>query len=172
MVYKAVILLSAAICCRAQSLDPAFKKAPVDDWFAQGKSAGMNWSVQIAKPQLSVFQRLTATIHVEVDGRELEKRLSSGGEMAVFVQIEDGVGRPYQNHEALDLRKMQEGVRSSNISVDMNAFVLPGSYNIRTAIYFTATHEHAVKSDSVRVSPFNGVTRMNSHYGWIIARKS
>src|SRR5579859_5643852 len=139
MFYKAVLLLSAAICCGAQGLDPAFKKVSFDDWFAQNKSAGLNWTVQIAKPQLSVFQRLTATIHVEVDGRELEKRLSSGGEMVVFVQIEDGVGRPYQNHEALDLGKMQEGIRSSNISVDMNAFVLPGSYNVRTAIYFTAT---------------------------------
>jgi hypothetical protein len=132
--------------------DPAFRKVPFDEWFRNGGHASIKWALHVFPPRLSSHQRLLAQLDVLVDGREFAKRLAEGREMVVFVEVDDAAGRPYQNHVALDLKKMKDTIRSQDVSCAMSFFVLPGEYNLRLAVYATATGEHSVKEEKLHVA--------------------
>jgi hypothetical protein len=133
--------------------DPAFRKVPFDEWFRNGGHASIKWALHVFPPRLSSHQRLLAQIEVLVDGREFAKRLGEGREMVVFVEFDDAAGRPYQNHVALDLQKMKDTIRTQDVSCLMSLFVLPGDYNLRLAVYASATGEHSVKEEKLHVAP-------------------
>src|SRR6266487_3108031 len=80
------------------ALDPAFRKVPFEEWFAGNGQGSIKWSVRVVRPQLSSHQRLAAQIEVLLDGKEIAKRLAEGGEMLVFVEVDDATKRAYQNH--------------------------------------------------------------------------
>src|SRR5438067_78152 len=154
MLRRAVLsLLSLAACYAAAGQigfrDPAFRKVPFEEWFSKGGQATIKWTLHVAHPHLSAHQRLLAQIEILVDGKEFARRLGEGREMVVFVEADDAAGRPYQNHVALDLKKMKNTIRSQDVSCLMSFFVLPGDYNLRVAVFATASGEHSVKEEKL-----------------------
>lgn len=132
------------------SLDPAFTKVPFDQWLQGGDESHIRWVVHVLHPQLSTHQRLMARLEVQMDGAELAKRRGKG-QLVIFVRLKDREDRPYQDHGIIDLEKIEEGIRSQNVTYVESAFVLPGDYRVAVAIFDTATGEHSAKQEKLHV---------------------
>ena len=149
-----IVLAVAAVPLLAQRdwRDREFRGIPFDEWVAGGKPGTFKWSMRVTKPQLSVHQRLFSQVEVVVDGGELAKRRGQG-QFLFFVQITDANNHIYQDHGNIDLEKVEEGVKASNITFSDTAFFLPGLYRVDVALYATATKEYGVRKASLHVSP-------------------
>ena len=99
-----------------------------------------------------MHQRLLARVQIQLDGAEGAKRRGEG-QLIFYFQLTDAMGRLYQDHTSYDLEKVEAGLRASDLVCTESAFVLPGDYSVAIAIYDTATREHAVKKDKLRVVP-------------------
>jgi len=133
-------------------LDPVFQEYPFEQWLNGPDQIAIKWSVKATPARLSPQQRLVSFIQVQLDGAELAKRRGRG-EVLILVEITDSQGLRYQNHSEIDLRKVEEGLKSSNVMYTQSAFVLPGDYRVAIAIYDSATKEHATRRTSLRVPP-------------------
>ena len=134
------------------SLDPAFGKIPFAKWLAEANPGPFHWSARVARTQLSFHQRLVTRVELTLDGRDLEPRRGDG-ELVIFVQITDSGGNLYQHHHAIDLAKLDENIRSSNLEYLQRAFVLPGDYQVAAAIFDTRSGEHGTRQLQFRVTP-------------------
>ncbi len=92
----------------------------------------------------TVLRPVGAVTRVELtlDGRDLEPRRGDG-ELVIFVQITDSGGNQYQHHHVIDLAKLDENIRSSNLEYLQRAFVLPGDYQVAAAIFDTRSGDGA-----------------------------
>jgi hypothetical protein len=140
------------ICAQQGSADPEFAKVPFDQWLAGAGQAQIKWTVRMLPAALSSFQRLLAGIEVTVDGAELARRRGEG-ELLIFVQLNDETGAAWQDHGSIDLEKVEEGLKASNVVYTETAFVLPGDYLVSIAIFDTATGEYSVRKDKLHVAP-------------------
>ncbi len=140
------------VFAQRRGLDPEFAKVPFDEWMKGGNQAQIKWKIRIYPTRLSNHQRLLTQIQVALDGAELAKRRGQG-RMIAFVQVSDEQGRRYQNHAIIELNKVEEGWKASDVTFDVPAFILPGEYRVAVAIYDTATSEHCARQEKLRVSP-------------------
>ena len=149
-----LIALAAAAPLIAQSVshDPEIARVPFEEWIAEGKQGSFKWSMHVTKPQLSVHQRLFSQVEVVIDGVDLAKRRGQG-RFLIFVQIKDAKNNIYQDHGNIDLEKVEEGVKASNITFSDAAFFLPGDYRVNVALYATATKEYGVRRANLHVAP-------------------
>ena len=157
VVWPAVTLIALAaaatpLAAQGNSRDREFRGIPFDEWVAGGKPGSFKWSMHVAKPQLSVHQRLVSQVEVVVDGGELAKRRGQG-QFLFFIQITDSKNHVYQDHGNIDLEKVDDGVKASNITFSDAAFLLPGDYRVDVALYATATKEYGVRKTSLHVPP-------------------
>src|SRR5579872_4025177 len=151
----AALLGVTAVCqvfAQRRGLDPEFAKVPFDEWLKAGNQAQIKWKIRIYPARLSNHQRLVTQIQVALDGAELAKRRGEG-QMIALVQVTDAQGRPFQNHAIIELSKVEEGWKSSEVTFDLAAFVLPGEYRVAVVVYDTATSEHCAKQEKLRVTP-------------------
>ena len=132
--------------------DPEFDKIPFSEWLSGGPQTSLRWTEHVLPVLLSVHQRLLARVQIQLDGAEAAKRRGEG-QIIFYFQLTDARGRVYQDHTIYDLEKVEEGLKAQDLSVTESAFVLPGDYSVSTAIYDTATKEHAVKKDKLRILP-------------------
>jgi hypothetical protein len=147
------VLLSSAILLGAGgSRDPEFDKVPFSDWLSGGPQTPLKWTERVLPVVLSVHQRLLARVQIQLDGGEGAKRRGEG-ELIFFFQLTDVKGRIYQDHTSYDLQKVEVGLKAQDLICTESAFVVPGDYAVSLAIYDTATKEHAVKKDKLRVLP-------------------
>ena len=133
-------------------LDPEFDKVPFVQWLSGGQQTSLRWSERVLPVVLSVHQRLLSRLQVQLDGAEAAKRRGEG-ELVFYFQFTDAKGRIYQDHTSYDLEKVEKGLSSQDLICTESAFVLPGYYSVAMAIYDTATKEHTVKRDRLRVAP-------------------
>lgn len=158
LVARTAVLVLLSVAAGSQgfgqhgSLDPAFEKVPFDQWFAGAQQARIRWTARVSRAQLSAQQRLLAQVEVQADGRELAKRRGAG-QLLIFVEFSDREGRRYQIHSVLDLDKVGEGIKASDVVSTEGVFVVPGDYRVRVALFFTSTREHCVKEDTLHVPP-------------------
>jgi hypothetical protein len=157
LVRIAAVLLTGAFCAvphfaQGGSSDAAFAKVPFDEWLQAGNQTNIRWSMHVSRPQLSNHQRLSSLVEAQVDGRDLASRRGRG-EMAIFIQITDREGNVYQTHGAIDLEKMEEGVRSQDVTYSQSVFVLPGEYRVAVALFDTASREHTARQENWVVPP-------------------
>jgi hypothetical protein len=149
-----VVLLGVStvsrILAQQGSADPEFAKVPFQQWLTGAGQAQIKWTVRMLPAALSSFQRLQAGIEVRVDGVELARRRGEG-QLKIFVQLNDESGAAWQDHGTIDLEKVEEGLKSSDVLYTESAFVLPGDYRVSIAIFDTATREHSVRKDKLHV---------------------
>jgi hypothetical protein len=132
------------------SSDPEFAKVPFEQWLADSQPSPLKLTIRVFPAQLSVHQRLLARVDVTLDGAQLAP-LRGQGEMVILFQLNDRENAAWQDHGSIDLQKMEEGVKGSNIVYSEYIFVLPGDYRISIAAYNTATRQHAVRKDKLHV---------------------
>jgi hypothetical protein len=145
-------LLSAQTDAPQSSRDPVFADIPFDKWLTGADQSHIRWSTQISDPQLSSHQRIAARVFAQVDGNELAKRRGKG-KLLVLVQIDDGHGHVWQNHQEMDLEHVEEGIKANDAVFSQQFFVLPGDYRLITALYDTATSEHTISRRRLHVTP-------------------
>jgi hypothetical protein len=132
--------------------DSAFADIPFEQWLSEGDQHRMRWTARVTEPELSSHQRLAARIEIMVDGAELARRRGKG-ELFMLMQISAEQGGAWQDHEAIALEGMPEGVRHSDAVYFRNFFVTPGEYRVAIALYDTATREHSLIKRRLHVSP-------------------
>ncbi len=143
-----VFLFLGAIFCRGATeqhdvLDAAFDKVPFTQWLSEGSQTHFHWTVRIPRVELSFHQRLRASIEITLDGADLQNRRNDG-RMVFLTQITDSHGRRFQNHDSIELAKLDADIKSANVQTAQSAFVLPGDYEMVNVIFDTATSEHGV----------------------------
>ncbi len=146
--------------------DPEFDKVPFDQWLAPHDSqpsrrvkngdvsggAQWKWSERTLPLLLSVHQRLMARVQIQLDGAEAARRKGEGA-LIFYFQVTDAAGVIYQDHTSYDLTKVEEGMRSQDLSLTESVFALPGDYAVSLAIYDTATKEHSAKLTKLHIAP-------------------
>jgi hypothetical protein len=154
-----LLLLGAAFLVKAASgrsqLDPAFEKIPFDRWLGERDPARLRWTVRVTRAELSFHQRLMAQVEIKLDGGDLESRRDDG-QLVFFIQVTDRNGSRYQNHGSIELSKLGENVKASNLEYSQTAFFLPGNFTLAVAILDTATDEHSARRALFRVAPQDG----------------
>jgi hypothetical protein len=142
--------------CAAETTAPArtprFSDYPFEQWAAAPERSAIRWEVHLLPPQLSVHQRLIERIQTIVPGSELEKRRGRG-ELVLLVRFEDSDGRHWRAGSRLDLVKVQEGVKSDELTFTTSAFVRPGEYKVLIALIDSETLEHSFTRRTLRVAP-------------------
>jgi hypothetical protein len=93
-----------------------------------------------------------ARVEIRLEGRDLEARRGDG-ELVFFVQITDRDGTRYQDHGAIELRKLDENIKAASLEYSQRAFFLPGDYRLAVAILDTGTGEHSTRQTQFRVAP-------------------
>jgi hypothetical protein len=150
------LLFSAALAAqtpaRHASLDPAFEKYPFEQWLGEGDAGHIHWTAKIDHAELSFHQRLEAQVEVTLDGRDLDSRRADGN-LVLLVQIADQSGTRFQDHGNLELGRLDDNVRATNLQYTWRAFVLPGEYRLAVAIVDTATGDHGTRQTTFRVGP-------------------
>ncbi len=134
------------------SLDPAFEKYKFEQWLGEGDAGRIHWTAKVPRAELSFHQRLEAQVEVTLDGRDLDS-LRADGDLVLLVQITDPAGTRFQDHGSLELGRLDENVRATNLQYTWRAFVLPGDYRLAVAIVDTATGEHGTRQSTFRVGP-------------------
>ena len=134
-----------------QAKDPFFSNISFDRWLSGKGESHMRWSARLGPPRLSNYQRLIAPVYLVVDGGEIAKRRGQG-HLYVLVEVRDGKGAAWQNHQDYDLVKADEAVKSKSVEFGELIFVTPGDYTVWTALYVDATGEHSVLKRQLHVS--------------------
>jgi hypothetical protein len=134
------------------SRDPAFAAVPFDQWLAGNEQPRIRWTTRVLPVELSNFQRLRARVDIQVDGEEVAKRRGRGF-LVMLVQFNDGEGRVYQTHKALDLQDMKETAGKMTFIYSQDAFVLPGDYRVSLGVFDTQTGDHSVAQRMLHVGP-------------------
>jgi hypothetical protein len=117
---------------------------------AEAKPSAFKLVTRVLPAQLSNHQRLLARVDVTLDGAQVAS-LRGQGKLMILMQVTDPENTAYQDHGAIDLEKVEEGVKGSNIVYSEYFFVLPGDYRISVAAYHSVTREHAVRIDKLHV---------------------
>jgi hypothetical protein len=130
--------------------DPVFKTIPFERWVGEGGDARIRWSVEVFPTHLNVHQRLSGTISVRIDGAEFVKRTGSN-RMVVFLELRDGNGFVFQTHRALGQAEVKNPSTVSSVNFDQLLFIVPGDYQVSTAVYDSESKEHAAKKMKLHV---------------------
>jgi hypothetical protein len=127
--------------------DDAFDRIPFEQWLKGEGEARIRWSTHIFPDRLGVHQRLRAFLSVGVDGAEFVKR--SG--VVVFVEIRDRDNRVFRTHRVLKFSDLKNPSDLAAVNFDQSAFVVPGDYQVATAVYDPDSKEHALKRTKLHV---------------------
>ena len=149
------IAVAGALSAQSGVLDPAFEKIPLNRWLSEAGHSRIRWSATVSPAVLSYQQRMRVRVSIRVDGRDLLP-LRGQGQLLMLVQYRDHNGLVYQNHSSVDLRTLDEHVKSVDMVWDLDAFVLPGEYGIAFAVYHPTTGEHGTTQRTLRVDALKG----------------
>lgn len=160
LVFFAALLCACTISGVGQPATPApsistarvFAATPLKHWLSEGPVVQIPWKVKIFKRGLSIHQRLTERVEVEMNGRELEKRAGKG-RMVLLVQVTDANGREFRDHGQLDLVEIKPEFGKNTVAWYWDAFALPGDYTILVVLFDSATGEHNLTLLGIHVDP-------------------
>lgn len=93
---------------------------------------------------------MIAQLEATVDGRDLESRRDDG-ELVFYFQITAPDGTRFQNHNGVDLKKLDPNIKSADLQCIEHAFVLPGDYRLAVGVLDTKTGEHGATQLQFRV---------------------
>jgi hypothetical protein len=124
---------------------------PFDALIAGNDTAQIPWEISTVDLGLTAEQRLRAAIQIRISARELAPRVGAG-KMIAMAQMTDAQGHAYRSHRTDDLASLKLPPGTQYLSVEFNAFVLPGDYRLAIAIYDTATKEYSVAHRELRVA--------------------
>src|SRR5215471_2553728 len=124
----AAMVCGASAGVRAQRPDPFFNQTQFAQWAGEGPQEEVPWKVHAESTGLSVYQRLSAKVVAEVEGRYLKGR-TTPGDLVAQLQLTDHDGRVYRDHSILTIDKGKQDVRKGAFFA-WNLFMLPGDYDL------------------------------------------
>jgi hypothetical protein len=148
---RIAMLFALAGLCPAQT-DSQFFDYPFDQWAAAPEHTGLKWEIHLKPPELSMHERLVERVQVVVPGSELDKRRGRG-ELILMTRFEDSEGRQVGIGNRMDLKPVQAGVRSDELTFTVAAFVKPGDYRLSLALVDSETMEYSFSRRTLRVFP-------------------
>ena len=122
------MVCGASAGVRAQRPDPFFNQTQFAQWAGEGPQEEVPWKVHAESTGLSVYQRLSAKVVAEVEGRYLKGR-TTPGDLVAQLQLTDHDGRVYRDHSILTIDKGKQDVRKGAFFA-WNLFMLPGDYDL------------------------------------------
>jgi hypothetical protein len=134
------------------SPDSIFSTIPFEQWLNENNQARIRWTLHLSDPELSSHQRLIVNLDVQVEGSELARRRGEG-QLMILVQLSDSKSRTWQNHQAIDLDRIQAGIKPDNAVFTQPFFVLPGDYRVSVAVFYSASGEHSIIKRNLHVAP-------------------
>jgi hypothetical protein len=143
--------LSSAVS--AQKLDPFFAETEFALWSRQGPVEEIPWKLRVESDGLTVYQRIVGHCIIDVDSRYLKRRPGSG-DLTALIQVTDGAGHTYQDHNALSVERERRGLKQQPHFV-WHIFLLPGDFDVRVAVYDKLTGKHSYARRSLRIEPLS-----------------
>jgi hypothetical protein len=137
----------------AQKLDPFFAETEFALWSRQGPLEEIPWKLRIESEGLTVYQRIVGHCIIDVDSRYLKRRTGSG-DLTALIQVTDGAGHTYQDHNTLSVERERRGWKQQPHFV-WHIFLLPGDYDVRVAVYDQLTGKHSYARRSLRIEPLS-----------------
>lgn len=129
-----------------------FAEVPFDQWVKQGPATALPWKVLIQQNGLSLHQRMSVHVEVQMLRRELVKR-PPDQRMLVLVEIMSAAGQPFRNYELFRMSEMEPAVKRGEIDVFWDTYMLPGDYTITLALAVGDTGEHNLAQRKLHVGP-------------------
>jgi hypothetical protein len=127
---------------------------PLDRLLAGPERTDLRWTVSIPPAALSNFQRLWVRIAIRVDGKEIEKRNGTGA-FLFAAEFRDSADKPYRTQIRVDLNDYQKATAQHELECVLQAFVLPGVYNLSLAAIEPSTEKLSLTHRTLRVAPLN-----------------
>jgi hypothetical protein len=124
----AAVLSGMGLAARAQRPDPFFNQTQFAQWAGSGPQEEVPWKVHAQSTGLSVYQRLSALVVAEIEGRYLKQRPTSG-DLVAQLQLIDHDGRVYRDHSILTIDPRRPDV-SNGAYFAWSLFMLPGEYDL------------------------------------------
>lgn len=152
MVRNVFLLFICAIAAAGQTglPDPIFDRVPFEEWLKGGGDGHIKFSVAIRPASLGAHQRMGVVFSIHIDGEEFVKR-TGPGQMFVFIEVRDRDNTVFRTHRGVSYEELKNPGTVAFVNFDQYAFVLPGEYQLATAVFDTASQEHSLKKTKVRV---------------------
>jgi hypothetical protein len=144
------LLLTTNLLAQNPSRDTKSPAVLFEQWLTEGPRTELPWKIRIFPAQLSLHERLSARMQVQIDGNELAKRCCDGAAVAL-VQIKDQQGRIYRNHVIRELKDAKSGMSQYMVDLEWSAFVLPGDYEVALAFYYSGRAEHSLAMEKLHI---------------------
>ncbi|HLX00328.1 MAG TPA: VWA domain-containing protein [Candidatus Acidoferrales bacterium] len=137
--------------------DPAlFRTLPLDKWLAEKDQAQIPWKLNVRSAGLTVYQRLSARVSFRFDGREIYKR-GADGDIAFALRFTDSAEHQFDFGGEIEIARIYRAtLPQMNLTYSVDAFVLPGTYEVSIIAYHTATHERTIAHRTLEVAPLAG----------------
>lgn len=149
----AAMLCGASPGVRAQRPDPYFNQTQFAQWTGEGPQEEVPWKIHAESTGLSVYQRLSAMVVAEIDGRYLKQR-TLPGDLIAQLQLTDRAGRVYRDHSILTIDGRKRDVRNGAYFA-WYFFVLPGEYDLVLTLIDKATGKRNYAHRSLRIDNLN-----------------
>jgi hypothetical protein len=129
-----------------------FAEVPFDQWVKQGPATALPWKVLIQPNGLSLHQRMSAHIEVQMQRRQLVKR-PVDQRMLVLVQIISPDGGSFRNFEIFRMNEMEPTVKKGEVDIYWDVYMLPGDYQVTLALAIGDDGSHNLAQRTLHVAP-------------------
>ena len=145
----------AAADASGGSPDRVFDGISIDRWCEEHARSNFLWKTGISHAQLGHHQRLTVRFRSQIDGMELLKR-EGQGELLFLTQVRDRDGAVFQNHQSISLDHVDRGANANFVVHSLDAFIVPGDYEVALGLFVPSTGEHAALRRKLHVDGIPG----------------
>src|SRR5262249_18868364 len=152
-VCMAAVLCGMGLAARAQRPDPFFNQTQFAQWAGSGPQEEVPWKVHAESTGLSVYQRLSALVVAEIEGRYLKQRTTSG-DLVAQLQLIDHDGRVYRDHSILTVDPRRPEARKGAYFA-WRLFMLPGDYDLVLTLVDKVTDKRNYAHRNLHIGPLN-----------------
>jgi hypothetical protein len=133
----------------------AAEEIKLDRLLAGPERSEVRWAVSVPQPVLTPFQRLYTRISMRVDGKEIVKR-NGNGEFLFAAEFRDSSQRVFHTQIRANLPEHHNATAQQELECAVQAFVLPGVYDVSLAVVETTTEKVSLTHRTLRVPPLSG----------------
>jgi hypothetical protein len=148
----AIVLFSALISASAQDKPTTERKMelPIAEWISQGERQEIPWEVRVTKPELTYQQRMLIAVFAEIRNDYLQKR-SVTRDLHFIVKVADESGKWADEESYIPFHLTEKMDRHSDLQMETELYLKPGTYNIATIAYDSVLGERNVRFTRVQI---------------------
>jgi len=146
-------LLLAGVPAAAQNIttNEAPPKIPFEAWVSAGEAQQIPMSLDVARPRLSILQRMFTQFRVIVPGKALR---GLGLPYQLFLVLRLKLGSEWIEEEAVIGTRLQEQLpKGGELEFTIGALVQPGEYTVAVVLWERVSGRRSVTLRRLRVAP-------------------